>query len=73
MIETLTKLFEIKIVARRNLGLSNKLSTFLSLGSSLSFKSSNCPGEIEKKATSEPETIAEKIRSRIIIKAIGKI
>ena len=73
IMDTLTKLFEISIVARSNLGLSSNFLTRSSLLSSLSLNSSNWPGESEKKATSDPEISAEATKSNNKIRKIGKM
>ena len=73
IIEMLTKLFEIRIVANNNLGRSKRSKTCASLSSSLSFSCSSWEGEIEKNATSDPEIIAEKTNNTKIKSTIGKM
>lgn len=60
MIPTFIKLLEIKIVESNNLFLSKMLRILASFGLSEFFKTSSSGAPKEKKAISDPETIADK-------------
>ena len=68
IIDTLTKLFVIKIVANKCSGFCNKSLIFSSTGFLSSSIRSKSLGESEKKATSDADTKAEIKRHAIVTK-----